>query len=691
MVRMLNKEKLSRRKVEKEMMKKRTIAALLAIMLALAVLPNGASLAQRMPERAAAIKSGPAEIDDVNFPDEIFRNYIAENFDSDGNGVLSEAEIAEVQSIIVNEFGISDLSGIELFPALTTLYAPLNHITELDVSRNTALEYLHFSDNQVSEIDISSNPNLVVLVCSNNRISELDISNNLSITDLSCYNNQITSLDVTRHTSLEFLGCDGNPLGELDIANNPELYYLDCTATQLTELDVSNNPLLNELYCGSNQLTELDLSNNPLIAKLGCSNNQLSELYISDKEALTHLNCDGNELAALDVTQNANLRQLFCHENRIEALDVTHNPELEVLKCSYNRLTSIDISKCPKLDYWFACAYNEYHAVFSEDGTLDLSTLPGSFDVSKASYWEGGSVDGTILTLDEGADRVTYTYDCGKDKLESFTILTGPVTETPEPVTPEPVTPDPNADAWYFESDAELNEWTILDQDGDGYNWGRYTRSGDQMKTYEGDGVMMSFSYVNTSSGGFALTPDNWLITPEFVGGGSISFWMAGQDSSFAAEPMGIYVTTDDGATWSDELGYFVADGEFVQQTIDLSDYAGMTIKVAFRHYDVSDMFALNLDAVEVQPGTSPETPEPITDAPSTDEPNTDEPIVTDEPNTDEPIVTDEPITDAPTDIPVEPTDAPNPPATGAAALIGVGIAAIVGGAGVILFKRKED
>ncbi len=35
--------------------------------------------------------------------------------------------------------------------------------------------------------------------------------------------------------------------------------------------------------------------------------------------------------------------------------------------------------------------------------------------------------------------------------------------------------------------------------------------------------------------------------------------------------------------------------------------------------------------------------------------------------------------------------DAPNPPATGAITLIGAGIAAIVGGAGIALFIKKED
>ncbi len=70
----------------------------------------------------------------------------------------------------------------------------------------------------------------------------------------------------------------------------------------------------------------------------------------------------------------------------------------------------------------FSCDQNSYAANFTADGTFDLSTLPGSFDVSKASNWVGGSVQGNILTLDEGADEVTYTYDCGMDKIATFTI-----------------------------------------------------------------------------------------------------------------------------------------------------------------------------------------------------------------------------------------------------------------------------
>ena len=152
---------------------------------------------------------------------------------------------------------------------------------------------------------------------------------------------------------------------------------------------------------------------------------------------------------------------------------------------------------------------------------------------------------------------------------------------------------------------------------------------------------MNSQSYINYVG---ALTPDNWLITPAFVGGGELTFYMAGQDPAYAAEPIGVYVSMDGGATWGDELAYFVATGDYVQQHVDLSDYAGVTIQVAFRHYDVTDQFSVNIDQVEVTTGgdTPVETPTPIV----TDEPVTDEPV-TDEPVTDEPV-TEVPVTEVP-------------------------------------------
>ena len=261
---------------------------------------------------------------------------------------------------------------------------------------------------------------------------------------------------------------------------------------------------------------------------------------------------------------------------------------------------------------------------------------------------EQGNVGGRA---DDYVFEAGYTYHfvvylLGQNDATDVTITPNNPVETPTPiVTDEPVTEIPGeTTGWYFESDPAAEGWTWEDHDGDGNNWQWAYDAG--LTVYEGLGVMNSQSYINYVG---ALTPDNWLITPAFVGGGELTFYMAGQDPAYAAEIIGVYVSMDGGATWGDELAYFVATGDYVQQHVDLSDYAGVTIQVAFRHYDVTDQFSVNIDQVEVTTGgdTPVETPTPIvTDEPVTDEPVTDEPV-TDEPVTDEPV-TEVPVTEVP-------------------------------------------
>ena len=79
------------------------------------------------------------DINAVNFPDEIFRNYVSTNFDKNSDTTLSDTEIASVTDIDVSYKAISSLNGIEYFTALTSLSCHHNQLTTLDLSKNTAL------------------------------------------------------------------------------------------------------------------------------------------------------------------------------------------------------------------------------------------------------------------------------------------------------------------------------------------------------------------------------------------------------------------------------------------------------------------------------------------------------------------------------------------------------------------------
>ena len=60
-------------------------------------------------------------INEKNFPDAVFREYVLNNFDTNGDKKLTDAEAKKVKSLYLREEGIASLKGIEYFTALTSL------------------------------------------------------------------------------------------------------------------------------------------------------------------------------------------------------------------------------------------------------------------------------------------------------------------------------------------------------------------------------------------------------------------------------------------------------------------------------------------------------------------------------------------------------------------------------------------
>ena len=155
---------------------------------------------------------------------------------------------------------------------------------------------------------------------------------------------------------------------------------------------------------------------------------------------------------------------------------------------------------------------------------------------------------------------------------------------------------------WDFESEDQFAEWTIVDNDGDGFNWQYFSNAGmetGRMTAHEGDGLVFSASYDNDSS--TPLTPDNWLISPEVTLGGMLSFWACGQDASYCEEVFGVYVCEGTSTNPADfvQVGTdMVATGAMKEYMLDLSGYEGKEGRFAIVHHHCTDMFYLNIDDV---------------------------------------------------------------------------------------------
>lgn len=125
---------------------------------------------------------------------------------------------------------------------------------------------------------------------------------------------------------------------------------------------------------------------------------------------------------------------------------------------------------------------------------------------------------------------------------------------------------------------------------------------------------MISESYISaTTSGGTAygaVTPDNYLISPQVQLGGSISFYAGARNTDYCAEQFSVMVSTTDNTstnsfttveTWIlslSEVGY-----SSTPYTVDLSAYAGQTGYVAIRHWGCNDQWVLCIDDITIVEG----------------------------------------------------------------------------------------
>ena len=377
----------------------RLVSALLTLAMVFTFLPFSAFAEEELTDNYGIIPLAEYVI-----PDEAFRKYL-KKFDTNNDDILAPAERYAVKEIDVSGKYISNLYGIQFFPNLKKLVCYNKQLTSLDVSQNTALEYLDCANNQLTSLDVSQNPALQTLDCSNNQLTSLDVRQNTKLDVVWCYQNQLTELDVRQNAALEYLYCQENQLTELDVRKNIALQNLACYSNALTSLDVSKNTQLKKLYCYSNQLTSLDVSRNPALLLLSCGINQLTELDVSQNPALKYLYCSDNQLTELDLSRNNKIFELEANNNYLTNLNVNN--------------TSINIDNSSSK---FFALGNTYPITVGSDRTFDLSTLPGTFDVTKATRWNGGTVRGNTLTVNADTTKVTYLYNCGKRSSYTFTL-----------------------------------------------------------------------------------------------------------------------------------------------------------------------------------------------------------------------------------------------------------------------------
>ena len=179
-------------------------------------------LGEGVPEPA------PVEINETNFTDETFRNYVSSNFDLSHNGKLEYKELISAAKINVNKMNIQSMKGVEYFTDLEQLRCKNNQISSINLSKNTLLNKLDITNNQLTTLDLSKNLVMEYLYVEGNQLTALDVSKNTALTELDCDDNQLTTLDVSKNTALTSLNCSNNQLTALNVSGCTALWLLDC-------------------------------------------------------------------------------------------------------------------------------------------------------------------------------------------------------------------------------------------------------------------------------------------------------------------------------------------------------------------------------------------------------------------------------------------------------------------------------
>ncbi len=329
--------------------------------------------------------------------------------DISGDGQVPTYLIEVVTSLALPNKGISDLTGIEDFVALTSLNCRLNNLTALDVTQNTLLKTLTADSNSINAIDLSNNTvleilnlagsNLTALDLTNNTslrkllvngnggLTSLDLSNNTKLVEFKAYSTNITSFNFSVHSDLETVECYGTPISSVNFSNNPELQVIRVENTNITELDLSNNPNIETLRVNDTGIQTLDLSKQTALKNLYAHDANLSYLNVK--------NGNNTNVSTFRAEGNPNLTCIVVD-------DVTY---------STNNWTDIDGTAS------FTSSYCRYTAIPDANFEAALESL-GYDDISGDGQVPTGLIEG-ITTLE--VNNLSITDFTG---IEDFVGLT---------------------------------------------------------------------------------------------------------------------------------------------------------------------------------------------------------------------------------------------------------------------------
>jgi len=237
--------------------------------------------------------------------------------------------------------------------------------------------------------------------------------------------------------------------------------------------------------------------------------------------------------------------------------------------------------------------------VVGTESAWNIEYGPAGFAQGTGTIVNANTNPYTLTGLTQGTTYDAYLQaDCGNGDLSYWTSQ--PITFT---LPCDAFTSYPFLES--FEGSTFVPQcWLNIDADGDNNKWETRNASTDGWRVFDGDVAAVSASW--TSSAG-ALTPNNYLITPQFTIANAnmiLKLHIAPQDPDYPAEYFGVEVSTTGNtpANFTSIYTYTLTTPDTIYKEImlPLAAYNGQNVYFAFRHYNCTDMFYMLLDKVEI-------------------------------------------------------------------------------------------
>ena len=245
----------------------------------------------------------------------------------------SNLGIININKLDVNNCNIIDLTGVQYFKSLDTLYCESNKLKTLP-KLPLNLRFLSCSNGSWTNLLLSLPelpPNLTYLNCSGNKLTTLpNLPVNLEY--LNCGLNQLKSLP-SLPKNLIILDCSGNDsISTLPTLPN-NLKILNCSINSIIELP-SLPDSLRFLNCRENKLKNLpNLPTN--LTLLDCGENQISLLPTLPSNLL-YFYCDFNRITCFPIFPNSIRKE---QQDGSKGFDISNNN----IKCLPNYINGMDM------------------------------------------------------------------------------------------------------------------------------------------------------------------------------------------------------------------------------------------------------------------------------------------------------------------------------------------------------------